>query len=197
MKAISPHVARNRDPILAVLKGVLAPEMRVLEIASGTGEHAVFFARELGVHWQPSDRDPRALASISTWVAESGNPRLLPPLTLDAANEPWDVEAVDAIVAINLIHISPWESCVGLLRNAGRILPENGALILYGPFFRKGTITAPSNLEFDRFLRSQNPDWGVREMETVLRIAEREGLATAGLHEMPSNNLTLILQKTP
>jgi SAM-dependent methyltransferase len=161
----SPSVARNRDPILSVLRRVLPPTGQVLEIASGTGEHAVHFAAALPyLTWQPTDREEQALRSIAAHWAAAGLPNLLAPLVLDAAAPEWPVERADAIVAINMVHISPWRATQGLMAGAGRILPPGGVLYLYGAYKENGANTAPSNEAFVLDLRRRNPEWGVRDL---------------------------------
>ena len=189
--------ARNRDPILAVLREWLPESSMVLEIASGAGEHAVHVAGAMpGLSWRPTDRDETALASIAAWREASGLPNILPPLVLDAGDpDAWPVARADAIVCINMIHIAPWEATLGLLRGAGRILPQGGVLYLYGPYRERGRETAPSNEGFDVSLKSRNPAWGLRELETVAEEAERCGLRLAARVEMPANNLSVVFAK--
>jgi SAM-dependent methyltransferase len=192
----APHVARNAEPIAQVLREALPGRGLVLEIASGTGEHAVHFARALpGVTWQPTDPDPNARASIAAWRAEAGLDNLLPPLALDAAAEAWPVERAGAVVCINMVHISPWAATLGLMRGAGRLLAPGAPLILYGAYRRAGVPTAPSNEAFDVSLRARNPEWGLRELEVVQAEAEANGLAFDRLWEMPANNLTVAFRK--
>ncbi|NBJ12994.1 DUF938 domain-containing protein [Microvirga arsenatis] len=192
----SPSVARNRDPILAVLRRVLPPTGTVLEIASGTGEHAVYFAAALPhLTWQPSDQDEQALRSIAAHRANSGLPNLLAPLSLDAAAAEWPVDRADAVVAINMIHISPWRATQGLMAGAGRVLPPGGVLYLYGAYKENGAQTAPSNETFDADLRHRNPDWGVRDLEAVAELAASHGLTLTECVPMPANNLSLVFQR--
>lgn len=193
---VSPSVARNRDPILAVLQRSLPSVGTVLEIASGTGEHAVYFAAALpSLTWQPSDQDEQALRSIAAHRAISGLPNLLVPLSLDAAAPEWPVEQVDAVVAINMVHISPMRATQGLMAGAGRVLSPGGVLYLYGAYKENGAHTAPSNAAFDLELRRHNPEWGVRDLEEVVQLAEGEGLSLVERIIMPANNLSLILRK--
>lgn len=190
----SPSTVRNRDPILDVLRKVMPPSGLVLEIASGTGEHAVHFAAHMPkLEWQPSDADPDARASIAAWRAESALPNLRPPLALDVAMNPWPVARADAVVCINMIHISPWSAAEALVRGAARILPAGGVLFLYGPYRREGRHTAPSNEAFDRDLRQRNPKWGVRDLEAVIKLAADSRLDLSGTMEMPANNLSIVL----
>jgi SAM-dependent methyltransferase len=194
----SPSTARNRDPILAILRMCLPLSGLVLEIASGAGEHAVHSAAALPrVLWQPTDPDPDALASIATWRESASLPNLLEPLELDAATPgAWPVELADAIVNINMIHISPWAAAEGLFLGAGRLLPTDGVLFLYGPYLEAGVETAQSNLDFDESLKRRNPAWGLRRLEDVERLASRHGLALEERVEMPANNLSLIFRKS-
>jgi SAM-dependent methyltransferase len=192
----SPSVARNRDPILAVLRRVLPPAGIVLEIASGTGEHAVHFAAALPhLMWQPTDRDEQALKSIAAYREASSLPNLLAPLVLDASASAWPIERADAVVAINMIHISPWRATQGLMAGAGRALLPGGVLYLYGAYREKGVHTAPSNAAFDLDLRRRNPEWGVRDVEEVTSLASVHGLKLAERVPMPANNLSLVFQR--
>jgi SAM-dependent methyltransferase len=191
-----PHVARNRDPILDVLRHVLPPKGLVLEIASGSGEHAAYFATELpALDWQPTDPDPQELASIAAHRAATEAPNLLPPLRLDVTAEQWPVERADAVVCCNMIHIAPWAACEGLIAGAARALPPGATLYLYGPYKVGGRHTAPSNLAFDERLRAQNPAWGIRDLEAVAALAERHGLALAETLPMPANNFSVIFRR--
>jgi cyclopropane fatty-acyl-phospholipid synthase-like methyltransferase len=194
----SPSTARNREPILAVLRRVLPERGRVLEIASGTGEHAVFVAKAMpGLTWQPSDPDPVSRGSIAAWIAHEGLTNVLPPLDIDVRAEDWGVgRPLDAVVAINMIHIAPWDAALGLLRGAGRLLRENGILFLYGPYKREGRHTAPSNEAFDAWLKERDPEFGVRDLEDVQSVAEANGLRLDEIVEMPANNLSLVFVKT-
>lgn len=201
-KAHAPATARNREPILTVLREILPERGTVLEVASGTGEHAVHFAPALAPRlWQPSDRDAENLASIAAWRAELPCDTLLPPLTLDVTRTPWPVETdppaepVCTIVAINLIHISPPEATLGLLAGAGRILPPGGLLFLYGPFRLNSRHTAPSNETFDAWLHGLDPSYGVRDLDETVALAEGHGLALGRVVEMPANNLSVILER--
>jgi SAM-dependent methyltransferase len=193
----SPSVARNRDPILSVLRRVLPRTGQVLEIASGTGEHAVHFAAALPhLMWQPTDRDDQALKSIAAHRAASGLPNLLAPLVLDAAAPEWPVGRADAIVAINMVHISPWRATQGLMAGAGHILPPGGVLYLYGAYKENGANTAPSNEAFDLDLRRRNPEWGVRNLEVVADLARKHGLGLVERVQMPANNLSLVFRRS-
>ena len=199
----SPSARRNRAPILEVLRELLGDRSpgTVLEVASGTGEHAIYLApRFPGLAWQPSDRDPETRATIRAWSGIEPSPNLRPPLDLDARDQAWPVEdedwpgpPVNAILCINMIHIAPWAACLGLLAGAGRILGAGGTLYLYGPFARAGRHTAPSNEAFDASLRSRDPEWGVRDLDRVAAAAASHGLVLKGTVEMPANNLSVIL----
>jgi SAM-dependent methyltransferase len=194
----APSVARNRDPIWEVLKPELPQRGLVLEIASGSGEHTVHFARlappELA--FQPSDRDAAARASIDAWATETGLANVRPALALDASAETWPIARADVVLCFNMIHIAPWEAAVGLIVGAGRVLEPGGLLFLYGPFKREGRHTAPSNAAFDRdFLKARNPEWGVRDLEAVAALAEKSGFDTAQVREMPANNLSVLWRK--
>lgn len=193
---VSPSVARNRGPIGDVLQRVLPARGTVLEIASGSGEHGVRMAAALpGLTWQPSDHDPRLLASISAHRQAAGLENLLPPLELDCAATDWPISVADAMVAINLIHIAPWTACEGLMAGAGRLLPPGGVLYLYGPFRELGVETAPSNLTFDADLKASNPAWGLRELDAVVALAGRHGLTLVERLAMPANNLSLVFRR--
>jgi SAM-dependent methyltransferase len=190
----APAAARNRDAILAVLRRHLPARGLLLEVASGTGEHAVHFAEALpGWTLQPSDPDADARASIDAWAAAAALPNLRPALALDATAEPWPIARADALLCCNMIHIAPWEAALGLLRGAARVLPPGGLLLLYGPFRRGGAHTAPSNAEFDASLRARDPRWGLRDLEAVVRAAE--GFAPPLIEPMPANNLTLVFRR--
>jgi hypothetical protein len=192
----APAAARNRDPILDVLRGVLPEAGTVLEIASGSGEHVLHFARALpGLVFQPSDPSPEARRSIAAWAADSGLANLRPPLALDAAAPSWPVTAADAVLCINMIHISPWVSTEGLMRGAAAILPPGGPLYLYGPYRRAGVPTVPSNEAFDRDLRGRDPAWGLRKLEAVAALAAAAGFSGPAVTEMPSNNLSVVFRR--
>lgn len=194
----SPATARNRGPILAVLKPRLPNEGLVLEIAAGAGEHAVFLAAALPhLKWQPTDADPDALASIAAWRNHASLPNLLPPLQLDASHpDAWPVDRADAIVNINMIHISPWATTVGLMTGAGRMLRTGGMLFLYGPYIEPDVETAPSNLAFDLDLKARNAAWGLRHLDEVAALAAQNHLELSERLAMPANNLALIFRRT-
>ncbi|WP_443477922.1 DUF938 domain-containing protein [Novosphingobium aerophilum] len=192
----APAVARNRDPILAVLRGALPSSGLVLEIASGTGEHAVYFARAMtGLDWQPTDPDAAARASIEGWRETERLPNLLAPLELDAAAQDWPVGSADAIVCINMVHISPWQSALGLMAGAGRLLTAGAPLVLYGPYRREGHAIEPGNAAFDEDLKRRNPEWGLRLLEDVADIAAVRGLDLEQVISMPADNLSLVFRK--
>lgn len=207
----APATQRNREPILHVLLEVLPPTGTVLEISSGTGEHAVFFAPRLQPRqWIPSDPNPEARASIAAWREHHPVDNLYPPIALDARDSVWPVEQAElpsalqevdfqqqpirAIVNINMIHIAPWAACLGLMAGASRLLPPGGILYLYGPFKQGGQHTAPSNASFDASLQMQNPEWGVRDLDAVVAVAQTQGLALVRTYAMPANNLSVVFQ---
>ena len=193
----APATERNRDAILAVLERSLPPQGLILEIASGTGQHADFFAPRLAPRrWQPTDVDPEALASIAGYRSFAGNcPTFLPPVALDVSAPEWPLRSAAAVVAINLIHVAPWSATERLLAGAARVLPDEGVLYLYGPFKRKGQHTAPSNQRFDAMLQDEDPAWGVRDLSDVVATAGRNGLTLSEVVEMPANNLSVVLTK--
>ena len=191
----APATERNRDPILAVLRGVMPTSGLVLEVASGTGEHVRYFAEALpGLDWQPSDPDPDARTSVAAWC--DGPPNVRPPLLLDATAAEWPIDHADAILCINMVHISPWTATEGLFAGAARLLPPGGPLYLYGPYRRASVSTAPSNEAFDTSLKARNPAWGLRQLEDVIALAEANRLAFERWLEMPANNLSLVFRRT-
>lgn len=193
----APHVSRNAGPIADVLRDILPERGLILEVASGSGEHALHFAREFPkLLWQPSDPEPAALRSIEAWRAEAGLFNLLPAVSLDARAADWPVAQADAVLAINMVHISPWAATLGLLRGAERLLAPGAPLYLYGAYRQEGVETAPSNEAFDESLRERNPEWGLREVEAVLAEGEERGFALDRIIEMPANNLSVILRKS-
>jgi SAM-dependent methyltransferase len=196
MKREAPAAARNRDPILAVLRSWLPTEGRVLEIAAGTGEHAIYFAAAFpNLEWQPTDPDPQARASIDAWAADSDRPNLRPALDLDVLASDWPVASADAILAINLVHIAPPEASNGLLAGAARLLPSKGPLILYGPWRVRGEPLAPSNLAFDEALKQRDASFGLRYLEGFAAQARAAGFSFAERRQMPANNLMLRFER--
>jgi len=192
----APAAARNRQPILDVLMWHLPARGLVLEAASGTGEHVVHFARACpALSFQPSDLDPAHRASIDAWSAALGLTNVRPAIALDATAGIWPVDAADALLCINMIHIAPWTAAEGLMRGAGRVLAPGGLLYLYGPYKRGGQHTAPSNAAFDASLRAQDPAWGVRDLEAVAALAAAQGFGEPVIVEMPANNLSLVFKK--
>lgn len=190
-----PATGRNAGPILAVLKGVLPPAGTVLEVASGSGQHAARFAPEFPeLNWQPTDLDADHRQSIAAWTAGMAN--VAEPIALDATAETWPVARADAIICVNMIHIAPWAAGRGLLAGAGRILPPGGPLYLYGPYMIDGTHTADSNARFDASLKSRDPSWGVRDLADVTAAAAAHGLHLDKTVEMPANNFSLVFRKT-
>lgn len=193
---LSAAVARNRDSILEVLRRVLPANGTVLEIASGSGEHAVHFAANLpGVTWQPSDQDADYLASIAAHREAARPPNLMAPLVLDVTATPWPIARADAVVCCNMIHIAPWTAAEGLMAGAGRVLGAGGVLYLYGPYREPGVTTASSNEAFDQSLRSRNPAWGLRDAGEVAALAARNGLDLVERVAMPANNISLVFRK--
>jgi hypothetical protein len=189
----APAVARNRDPILQVLRRHLPAQGLVLELASGSGEHIRHFAEALpALTFQPSDPDPGCRASIDAWAAPL--PNIRPALALDAAAD-WPALRADAVLCINMVHISPWAASIGLFRGAASALPAGGLLYLYGPYRQDGVPTAPSNEEFDASLRSRNPEWGLRSLSAVAALAAEHGFAAPVVESMPANNLSLIFRR--
>lgn len=197
MKRIAPAAGRNREPIAAVLTEELPAAGLVLEVASGTGEHAVHFARTFpALEWQPSDPDAAARESIAAWREEEGLANLREPVALDASAPPWPIARADAVLCINMIHISPLEAAEGLVAGAAALLGASAPLILYGPFIEAAVETAASNLEFDASLRARNPSWGLRSVEWLDDLAGRRGFARTRRVAMPANNLTLVYRKS-
>ncbi|MBF2026088.1 MAG: DUF938 domain-containing protein [Oscillatoriales cyanobacterium C42_A2020_001] len=210
-RQFAPATQRNREPILEVLLRLLPATGTVLEVSSGTGEHAVFFAPKLSPRqWLPSDPNPIARASIDAWHAVAPSDNLYPAIALDACDPIWTIEqdipaplantnfalnSITAIVNINMIHIAPWAACLGLMAGTERILPPNGILYLYGPYKQHGQHTAPSNEAFDQSLRWQNAEWGVRDLEEVVAVAESHCLALVETITMPANNLSVVFRK--
>jgi cyclopropane fatty-acyl-phospholipid synthase-like methyltransferase len=197
-RRFAPAVARNKAAITEVLARHLPASGLVLEIASGTGEHALHFAEHFpALTFQPTDADAAALASIAAWRDEARLTNLLPPLMLDVMADVWPMQKADVLVCINMIHIAPWEATAALMQGAARSLPPNGMLFLYGPFKQGGAHTAPSNAEFDASLRAQDVRWGVRDLGAVAEIARAAGFAAPMVEAMPANNLSVIFRRLP
>lgn len=195
----SPAADRNKQPILDVLRRVLPAAGTALEIASGTGQHAVWFAAALpGWTWQPSDADPGMLPVIAARTAEAGSKNVRPPVLLDVLAPQWPshgpafADAFDAIYCANMLHISPWETCAALMQGCARHLSAGGVLVTYGPYLEDGVATAPGNVAFDASLRERDPAWGLRRLEAVAAEARRAGLSLRERHAMPANNLLLV-----
>lgn len=189
----APAAQRNAEPLLAVLRAVLPAAGTVLEIAAGSGQHAVYFARALpALRWLPSDPDPAMRASIAAWRAAEGPDNLAEPLDLDAAapDAPWPATA-DAVLCVNMFHIAPWSAVLGALDGAARILPSGGPFVVYGPFMRDGRHTSDGNAAFDADLKRRNPAWGLRDVADTAAAAAARGLLLDRIDEMPANNLTL------
>lgn len=193
----APAALRNREPIREVLADWLPPGGLVLELASGTGEHAVHFASSFPrLEWQPSDPDEGAIASIAAWRDVAGLPNLRAPVRLDVRDANWPIGRADAILSINMVHISPWDAALGLLDGAAMLLQPGAPLILYGPWIEVGVSTAPTNLGFDQDLRARDPEWGLREVETFAAEAESRGLSLFQRRHMPANNLMLLFRRS-
>ncbi len=191
-----PATQRNRDAILDVLRGVLPAAGLVLEIASGSGEHVVHFARALpGLTFQPTDPDAAALKSIEAWIAETRLTNIRLPQQIDAESANWPVTRADAIICINMIHIAPWRATEGLMLGAAKILESGAPLYLYGPYRRADVVTAPSNETFDASLKSRNPEWGLRNLEDVVALAKHAGFSVPDVTQMPANNLSVVFRR--
>lgn len=199
MKRHAPATERNREPILAVLRDVLPSAGVVLEVAAGSGEHAVFFAAQLpDLAWQPTDPDPENLASIAAHRDDAALASLRAPQRLDVTEPGWARDrAADAVVCINMIHIAPWEACLGLLAGASALLPPGAPLYLYGPYRFDGAFRAASNAEFDASLRARDPRWGVRDLAEVTRAAEASGFTRSSVVAMPANNHSIVFRRNP
>lgn len=192
----APAAQRNREPIAEVLSEWLPDSGLVLEVASGTGEHAVWFAERFPrLDWQPSDAHPDALSSIAAWQKGAGRSNLLPPIVVDASNPAdWPIQRADAVLNINMAHISPWAASLGLIVGASRVLPAGGPLILYGPWLKDDIHTAPSNRAFDADLKARDPEWGLRRVEDFAEAAAIEGFQLIETRAMPANNLMLLFR---
>lgn len=194
----APAADRNKAVILAVLKRVLPDSGLVVEVASGTGQHVVHFARELrDLDWQPSDPNPDMRASIDAWIEHAALFNVRRAVDLDVCREAWPVEHADALLCINMIHIAPWAATEALMAGASRLLDAGRPLYLYGPYRRNGEHTAPSNASFDAELHRANPAWGVRDLEAVITLAEEQGFRLEETVEMPANNLSVVLRRRP
>lgn len=195
-KRFAPATQRNREAITAVIAEILPTTGTVLEIASGTGEHIVHFARSFpALSWQPSDYDPAGLASISAWSADSGLANILPPVHIDASAPIWPVKEADALICINMVHIAPWAAVEGLFAGAARLLPVGAPLYVYGPYREAGIATAESNEAFDASLKARNPEWGLRHLDDMDALAARYGLTRELREAMPANNLSLVFKR--
>ena len=191
----APAALRNRQAIADVLAAWLPASGLVLEIASGTGEHVIYFAeRFAALEWQPSDIHPDALESIAAWRSASQVKNVRSPIILDAASHAWPIDRADAILSINMVHISPWQSALGLLDGANRLLRADAPLILYGPWIKEGVPTAPSNLDFDADLKRRDPDWGLRKVDDFAAAAGERNLYLVETRAMPANNMMLLLR---
>jgi hypothetical protein len=192
-KGFAPAAERNRQPILDVLRRVLPPAGLVLEVASGTGQHAIFFSERLpALQWQPTDASPEALQSIGACVDDAARDNLLAPLDLDVRSPQWPISQADALLCINMIHISPWEATEALFQGASQLLEVGAPLITYGPYRLHGEHTAPSNAAFDQSLRSRNAGWGVRDIDDLRDLGGRTGFVLEERVGMPANNMILV-----
>ena len=192
-KGFAPAAERNRQPILDVLRRVLPPAGLVLEVASGTGQHTIFFSEHLpALQWQPTDASSEALQSIGAWVDEAARKNLLAPLELDVRSPQWPVTKADALLCINMIHISPWESTEALFQGASQLLAGGSPLVTYGPYRLHGEHTAPSNAAFDQSLRSRNARWGVRDIDELRELGGQTGFVLEERVSMPANNMILV-----
>ena len=195
-KGFAPAAERNRQPILDVLRRVLPPAGLVLEVASGTGQHAIFFSERLpALQWQPTDASPEALQSIGAWVDDAARDNLLAPLDLDVRSPQWPISQADALLCINMIHISPWEATEALFQGASQLLEGGAPLITYGPYRLHGEHTAPSNAAFDQSLRSRNARWGLRDIDELSELGRKTGFALQERVGMPANNMTLVWKR--
>jgi Protein of unknown function (DUF938) len=195
-KRFAPATQRNREAISDVLAAILPSNGMALEIASGSGEHVIHFAARFpGLIWQPSDDDADGIASISSWREDVDLPNILPPVRLDVRADTWPVKEADAILCINMVHISPWSATEGLCAGAGRLLPPTGLIYLYGPYLEADVDTAASNLEFDASLRARNPEWGLRKAEDLIALAQQNGLTFVQRTAMPANNISLVFRR--
>jgi hypothetical protein len=195
-RQFAPAALRNRDFILDVLRSVLPTTGVILEVASGSGEHIVHFARNFpALIFQPSDLETGALLSVAAWVQDTRVANVRKPILLDASQPVWPIASADGIICINMVHISPWEATVGLIKGAAAILPAASPFYLYGPYKREGFVTAPSNQAFDRNLRDRNPTWGLRDLEAIAAMAQSVGFSGPDITEMPANNLSVVFRR--
>lgn len=191
----SPSALRNREPLAQVLKPWLSTHKKVLEIASGTGEHGAYFVESFSdIIWQPSDCTEDSLGSVRAYRKESDQTRFLAPLLIDSRHSEWNTGRWELILCCNMIHISPWESCLSLIRNSCFHLDKGGLLVLYGPFIQSEVETSESNLAFDRSLKARNPEWGIRHLDQVSEEAIQNGFELAQIYPMPSHNLTVVFR---
>lgn len=196
-RLVSPSAERNKGFIADVLKEVLPKEGLVLEVSSGTGQHIVHFAQAMPyLEWQPTEQDEECLLSIGRWRDDAQLSNVWTPIRLDVTETPWPIASAAAVVCLNMIHIAPWTAAVALIGGACELLGPGGVLFLYGPFRRGGQHTSESNEAFDRQLRAQNPAWGVRDLETVSRLAEESGFVLVQVSGMPANNLSVVLRRS-
>lgn len=192
-----PAAERNKDPILGVLARVLPSRGLVLEVASGTGQHVMHFAKSLSeLTWQPSDPDPELRESIALRIQDERRANVNSPIDLDVTKLPWPLQTADAVVAINMIHVAPWSATPALFAGAKALISPHDVLFLYGPYRRFGRHTSPSNAQFDSDLRAQNSEWGLRDLESVSEVAASSGFALSEIVEMPANNLAVVFKRT-
>jgi SAM-dependent methyltransferase len=196
-RIVSPSAERNKEPITELLIRVLPTQGDVLEVGSGTGQHVLRFGQAmLDIRWQPTERDADSLKSIASWLTCATLPNVNAPLHLDVHDEVWPVAEVAAVVCINMVHIAPLSATEGLLRGATNVIVPGGMLFLYGPYRRQGRHVSPSNEAFDKLLKAENPQWGVRNLEDVALLAASKGLELQETHDMPSNNLAVVFRKS-
>ncbi|CAA2143787.1 hypothetical protein HYPP_04414 [Hyphomicrobium sp. ghe19] len=195
-RLVSPSAERNKGPVADLLTRLLPDHGLVLEVSSGTGQHIVHFAQQMPyLHWQPTERDEESLRSIAGWRAAKALPNVGEPLRLDVIDQPWPIGFASAVICLNMIHIAPWSAAEALIRGAEAITVPRGILFLYGPYRRSGRHTASSNEAFDRELQAKNPEWGVRDLESVAHLAERHGFEGPEVHDMPANNLSIVFRR--
>jgi len=193
-KRFAQSADRNKGPILEVLRSVLPASGLVLEIGSGTGQHATHFARALpSLEWQPTDVDPELRRSVEAWIRDEGLSNVRAPIALDVHDRPWPIDRADAVVCINMIHVAPWQSTLDLFEGARSIDPS--VIVLYGPYRRSGAHTAPSNEQFDASLKANDPTWGVRDLEAVEKVATENGFMLVEVVQMPANNFCVVFRK--